>query len=100
MIEGADDRNLLVLQYQTSQECKAHHRSYKVNMSTCTAEFTFEDRTSSKHHYPERIKDSHNRDSIVVENCRDIFRWEFICRVTDEEASLSYSTIADDHTPA
>lgn len=44
-------------------------------------------------------EDSHHRDSVVIEDGRDIFRGEFICRVTDEETCLSNGTIADDYAP-
>jgi hypothetical protein len=42
--------------------------------------------------------DIHHRDGIIIKNGRNVFRGELVCCVTDEEASLSYSTIADDNT--
>lgn len=45
------------------------------------------------------MEGSHDRDGIVIEDSGDIFRGKFICRVADEEACFSYSTITDHHTP-
>ena len=44
--------------------------------------------------------DSHNGNSIVVEDSRDVFGREFVCRVADKEASLSHSTVTYDHASA
>ena len=41
---------------------------------------------------------SHDGNGIVIEDGRDIFGGEFVGRVTDEETSLSHSTITDNHT--
>lgn len=43
---------------------------------------------------------SHNGHGVVVEDSRDIFRGEFVCRVADEETCLADSTVTDDDTPA
>lgn len=43
---------------------------------------------------------SHNGNSIVIKDCRDIFGGEFVCRVADQKTSLAHSTITDDHTSA
>lgn len=47
----------------------------------------------------ERWRNSHNSDSIVIEDSRDVFGGELVCRVADEQACLSDSTVADDNTP-
>ncbi len=44
--------------------------------------------------------DLHNGDRIVVEDCWDIFRGEFIGGIGDEEARLADSTVADYDAPA
>lgn len=41
----------------------------------------------------------HYRHCIIVENGWDVFRREFVRGVTDEQASLAYSTITDHNTP-
>jgi hypothetical protein len=41
---------------------------------------------------------SHDSNGIVIEDGWDIFGGEFVGRVTDEETSLSHSTITDNHT--
>jgi hypothetical protein len=43
--------------------------------------------------------DSHNSDSVVVEDSRDIFGWEFVCCIADEKTSLSNSTVTNDDAP-
>lgn len=44
--------------------------------------------------------DKHDSDSIVVKDRGDIFRWEFVCCVADEQTCLSYSSITNNHTSA
>src|SRR4051794_30413095 len=44
--------------------------------------------------------DSHYRDGIVIEDCRNVFGREFVCRVADEKTSLAHGTITDDDTSA
>lgn len=44
--------------------------------------------------------DSHDGDSIVVENSRDIFRGKLVGGVANEQASFADSTVADNHAPA
>ena len=46
-----------------------------------------------------RGPDIHNRDGIVVEDCRHVFRGELVCRVADEKTCLANRTVADDHAP-
>ncbi len=43
--------------------------------------------------------DVHNRDGIVIEDCRDVFRGELVRRVADEKTCLSDSTVTDDDAP-
>lgn len=43
-------------------------------------------------------EDQHDGDSIVVKDRWDIFRWEFVCCVANEQTGLSYSSITDNHT--
>lgn len=43
---------------------------------------------------------SHNGHGVVVEDGRDIFRGELVCRVADEETCLADGTVTDDDTPA
>ena len=43
-------------------------------------------------------KDSHNSNCIVVEDGRDVFGGEFVCRVADEKAGLANGTVTDDYT--
>lgn len=43
--------------------------------------------------------DVHNGDSIVIEDCRDIFRGELVRRVADEQTCLSDRTVTDDNAP-
>jgi hypothetical protein len=43
---------------------------------------------------------SHNGNSIVIKDSRDIFGGEFVCRVADQKTSLAHSTVTDDHTSA
>jgi hypothetical protein len=42
---------------------------------------------------------SHDGNGIVVEDGRDVFGGELVCRVTDQKTCLTDSTITDDHTP-
>lgn len=42
----------------------------------------------------------HDSDGIVVKDCRDVFGWELVRSVADQETGLANSTIADDDTPA
>ena len=42
----------------------------------------------------------HHRNGIVVEDCRHIFRREFVRRVRDQETGLANGTIAHHNTPA
>lgn len=42
---------------------------------------------------------SHHRHGIVVKDCGDIFRGEFVGRVGDEQAGLSNCTVTDNNTP-
>ena len=42
---------------------------------------------------------SHDSDSIVVKNRRDILRRKFVGRVADQQAGLADSTVADDNAP-
>jgi hypothetical protein len=46
----------------------------------------------------EESYNSHDSNGIVIEDGWDIFGGEFVGRVTDEETSLSHSTITDNHT--
>lgn len=39
----------------------------------------------------------HHRDGVVIEHCRDIFGWELVCCVTDEQTSLADGTITDNN---
>lgn len=41
--------------------------------------------------------DVHDRDSIVIEDCGNVFRGELVCRVADEKTCLSDRTVTDDH---
>ena len=41
----------------------------------------------------------HDSDSIVVEDCRNIFRREFVCRVADQQARLTDGTVTDNNAP-
>ena len=41
----------------------------------------------------------HDSNGIVIEDGRNVFRWEFVRGVGDQEAGLSDSTITDDDTP-
>lgn len=43
-------------------------------------------------------RNSHNGNCIVVEDSRDVFGREFVCRVADEKTGLANSTVTDDHT--
>lgn len=40
----------------------------------------------------------HYRDRIVIKHGWDIFRWELVRRVADEQACLADRTVADDDT--
>lgn len=40
---------------------------------------------------------SHDGDGVVVEDCRDIFRGEFVGSVANEETGLANGTVADDN---
>lgn len=40
---------------------------------------------------------SHDSDRIVVKDSRDVFRREFICSITYQEAGLAHGTIANDY---
>ena len=42
---------------------------------------------------------NHDCDSIVVEDGRDIFGGEFVCRIADEETCLADGTVTDHHAP-
>lgn len=42
---------------------------------------------------------SHDSDSIVVENCRNVFRGKLVRCVTYKETCLADSTVSDDDTP-
>lgn len=42
----------------------------------------------------------HNSHSIVVEDGRNIFRWEFVGGVADEQASLADGTVTDNNASA
>lgn len=44
-------------------------------------------------------EDLHDSDGIVVKDCGDVFRREFVGRVADQETGLSYSTVAHYDTP-
>ena len=46
------------------------------------------------------MEDVHDSHSVVVENSWDIFRWEFVCCVADEEACLADGAVADNNAPA
>jgi hypothetical protein len=43
--------------------------------------------------------DSHNGDGIIVEDCRDIFRGEFVGGIADQKASLANGTVSENNTP-
>lgn len=43
-------------------------------------------------------EDLHHRHRIVIEDCRDIFRGEFVGGVRDEQARLANSTVTNDNT--
>lgn len=43
--------------------------------------------------------DSHNRNCVVVEDCRDIFGGKLVCCVADEKTGLSNSTVTNDDAP-
>jgi hypothetical protein len=43
---------------------------------------------------------SHNGNSIVIKDGRDIFGREFVCSVADQKTSLANSTVTDNHTSA
>lgn len=43
--------------------------------------------------------DVHDRDSIVIEDRRDVFRGKLVRRVADEKTCLSDRTVTDDHAP-
>lgn len=40
----------------------------------------------------------HYSNGIVIEHSRNIFRGELVCRVADQKASLSNSTVTDNYT--
>jgi len=40
---------------------------------------------------------SHDSDSVVVEHCGDIFRWELVRGVADEETCLSNRTVSNNN---
>jgi len=42
----------------------------------------------------------HDGDGVVIEDCRHIFRGEFVGCIADEEACLPDSTVANDDTSA
>lgn len=44
-------------------------------------------------------EDLHHRHRIVIEDCRDIFRGEFVGGVGDEQAGLANCTVTNDNTP-
>lgn len=58
-------------------------------------------RTSREQHVTmeARGSHSHNRDSIVVEDGRDVFRGELVRRVADEKTRLAHSTVTNDNAP-
>lgn len=43
------------------------------------------------------LSNVHDRDSIVIKDCGNVFRGELVCRVTDEKTCLSDCTVTDDH---
>ena len=45
------------------------------------------------------VADLHNSDGVIVEHRRDVFRWEFVCGVRDEQAGLAHSTVTHHDTP-
>lgn len=42
---------------------------------------------------------SHYRHCIIIKDCRDIFRGEFVGGVRDEQARLSHCTVTNNNTP-
>jgi hypothetical protein len=45
-------------------------------------------------------EDSHNSNSIVIEDGWDVFGGELVGGVANEQTGLAHGTITDDHTPA
>ena len=45
------------------------------------------------------MKSLHDSNGIVIEDGRNVFRWELVRGIGDQKAGLSDSTITDDNTP-
>lgn len=45
------------------------------------------------------VKSLHDSNGIVIEDGRNVFRWELVRGIGDQKAGLSDSTITDDNTP-
>jgi hypothetical protein len=44
------------------------------------------------------LPNSHHSDRIIIEDCGDIFRREFVGRIADKQACLANGTVTDDYT--
>lgn len=79
MREVVVDRSLLVQQYQTDRECMAHHQS----CGHLYQQFVREHH-NDKFCFAKIGSNLHNRDGVIVKDCRDIFGRKLVGCVGDK----------------
>lgn len=80
----------------------ARHRSFKA-VSSCSTNHCPEPKSSEGLPLLQTVQrakgSSHDGHSVVVEDCRNIFRGELVGGITDKKTCLSDRTVADDDAP-
>lgn len=98
MIMVVNDRNLLDRLCRKDRVCRVRHQScMNVSQDEWLVGRRQELRISIRQSFS-RVSNLHYRDCIIVEDCRNVFRGELVCRVADEKARLTNSTVANHDT--